>query len=297
MINSMTGFASVSREDPLATVAVTLKSVNHRYLDLQVRAPQLLAAQEPALRARVQQHVTRGRVEMAVSLQLRKPPTLEVELNALFVGALASALEQARQAGLVSGTLSPGDLVRLPQALTIREQPAEADESESQAVAALVERTLGDALASLDEMRQREGRSLRTDLDGRLRTLAAAIDEVAGEAQRGEEALRGRLAARIEELRGSADLDPTALAQEVVRFVSRSDISEELVRFRAHLDHWNELADGPEACGRKLDFLLQEMNREINTIGSKAEGRRTGELVVAVKAELEKMREQVQNVE
>ena len=138
MINSMTGFASVSREDPLATVAVTLKSVNHRYLDLQVRAPQLLAAQEPALRARVQQHVTRGRVEMAVNLQLRKQPTLEVELNALFVGALASALEQARQAGLDSGTLSPDDLVRLAQALTIREQPAVADEIESRAVAALV---------------------------------------------------------------------------------------------------------------------------------------------------------------
>jgi len=146
-------------------------------------------------------------------------------------------------------------------------------------------------------MRQREGRSLRTDLDGRLRTLAAAIDEVAADAERGEEALRARLVARVEELRGNLELDAAALSQEVVKFVSRSDISEELVRFRAHLEHWNELADGPEPCGRKLDFLLQEMNRESNTIGSKAEGRRTGELVVAVKAELEKMREQVQNVE
>jgi uncharacterized protein (TIGR00255 family) len=297
MITSMTGFASVSREDALATVAVTLKSVNHRYLDLQVRAPQALAGLEPALRARVQALVTRGRVEMAVSLQLRKPPTLEVELNAPFVEALSSALEQARQAGLVSGTLAPGDLVRLPQALSIREQAAEADEAEAAAIASLVERTLIDAMASLDEMRRREGRSLRTDLDGRLRTLAAAIDEVAGEAQRGEDLLRERLSARVEELRGSVELDPAALAQEVVKFVSRSDISEELVRFRAHVDHWNELADGAEPCGRKLDFLLQEMNREINTIGSKAEGRRTGELVVTVKAELEKMREQVQNVE
>jgi len=297
MITSMTGFASVSREDQLATVAVTLKSVNHRYLDLQVRAPQVLAALEPGFRAIVQQHVTRGRVEMAVSLQLRKTPTVDVELNAPFVTALSSALEQAREAGLVSGTLSAGDLVRLPQALSIREQAVEGDEAEFQSVGALVEHTLEDALVSLDEMRQREGRSLRADLDGRLRTLAAAIDEVVQEAQRGEEALRQRLAARVEELRGDLELDPAALAQEVVKFVARSDISEELVRFRAHLDHWNELADGPEPCGRKLDFLLQEMNREINTIGSKAEGRRAGELVVRVKAELEKMREQVQNVE
>jgi uncharacterized protein (TIGR00255 family) len=297
MITSMTGFASVSREDPLAIVAVTLKSVNHRYLDLQVRAPQSLSTLEPALRALVQQHVTRGRVEMAVSLQLRKPATLEVELNPVFVSALAAALERAREAGLVSGTLSPGDLVRIPQALSIREQAGEADEAEARALGALVERTLAEALSSLDEMRQREGRSLRADLDARLRTLAAAIDQVAAEAERGEEALPARLLARVEELRGDLDLDPAAISQEVVKFVSRSDISEELVRFRAHLEHWNELADGPEPCGRKLDFLLQEMNREINTIGSKAEGRRTGELVVAVKAELEKMREQVQNVE
>jgi uncharacterized protein (TIGR00255 family) len=293
----MTGFASVSREDPLAIVALTLKSVNHRYLDLQVRSPQSLSTLEPTLRAHVQRHVTRGRVEMAVSLQMRKAPTLEVELNPLFVSALSAALDRAREAGLVSGSLSPGDLVRMPQALSIREQAAEADEAESRAVAALVERTLLEALASLDEMRQREGRSLRADLDARLRTLATAIDEVAADAERGEEALRARLVARVEELRGNLELDAAALSQEVVKFVSRSDISEELVRFRAHLEHWNELADGPEPCGRKLDFLLQEMNREINTIGSKAEGRRTGELVVAVKAELEKMREQVQNVE
>ena len=297
MITSMTGFASVSREDPLAIVALTLKSVNHRYLDLQVRAPQSLSTLEPALRAHVQRHVTRGRVEMAVSLQMRKAPTLEVELNPVFVSALSAALDRAREAGLVSGSLSPGDLVRMPQALSIREQAAEADEAESRSVAALVERTLLEALASLDEMRQREGRSLRADLDARLRTLATAIDEVAADAERGEEALRARLVARVEELRGNLELDAAALSQEVVKFVSRSDISEELVRFRAHLEHWNELADGPEPCGRKLDFLLQEMNREINTIGSKAEGRRTGELVVAVKAELEKMREQVQNVE
>jgi uncharacterized protein (TIGR00255 family) len=297
MITSMTGFASVSREDDLASVAVTLKAVNHRYLDLQVRAPQSLAPIESSLRTLVQRRVTRGRIELSIALQMRRAPGIEVELNVPLVNALASAVGRAREAGLVEGTLGPGDLLRLPQALTIREQANPAADDELAAIGALVERTLDEALGALDEMRRHEGGSLRADLDARRSTLASSIDEVEREASRGEAELRARLARRVEELRGEVAVEPGALAQEIVKFVGRSDISEELVRFRAHLDHWAALSDGPEPCGRKLDFLLQEMNREVNTIGSKAEGRAIGERIVAMKAELEKMREQVQNVE
>ena len=113
----------------------------------------------------------------------------------------------------------------------------------------------------------------------------------------GAEGLRERLTARVEELTADLAVDRAAIAQEIVRFVGRSDISEEVTRFRAHLVHWTSLVDAPEPCGRKLDFLLQEMNREINTIGAKADGNAVSALVVAAKAELEKMREQVQNVE
>jgi uncharacterized protein (TIGR00255 family) len=297
MITSMTGFASVSREDDLASVAVTLKAVNHRYLDFQVRAPQWLAPLEPAMRALVQKRVTRGRVEMSVALQMRRAAAVEVELNLPLVNALVTAVDEARAAGLVEGVLGPGDLLRLPQALTIREQASPAGEGDLAAIGGLVERTVGDALGALDEMRRHEGRSLRADLDARRATLASSIDEVGRETERGEAELRARLARRVDELRGDLAIEPAALAQEVVKFVARSDISEELVRFRAHLDHWATLSDGPEPCGRKLDFLLQEMNREVNTIGSKAEGRGISELIVGMKAELEKMREQVRNVE
>ena len=297
MITSMTGFASVSRDDDVATVTVTVKAVNHRYLDLQLRAPQWLTSLEPTVRAIAQKRVTRGRLEVAITVLMRRPPGIEVELNAPFVNALATALDQAREAGLVDGLLSPGDLVRLPQALTIREQAAGEGEQDLGTVGTLVERAAEEALAALDEMRRHEGRNLRVDLDGRRAALAAAIDQVEREVGRGEAELRARLAKRVEDLRGDLSLDPAAIAQEVVKFVARSDISEELVRFRAHLDHWAALSDGPEPCGRKLDFLLQEMNREVNTIGSKAEGRAISELVVGLKADLEKMREQVQNVE
>jgi uncharacterized protein (TIGR00255 family) len=297
MITSMTGFASVTREYSLATVGVTLKAVNHRYLDVQVRAPQVLGPFESRFRAIVQRSISRGRVEMTVSVQFRQAPTLEVELNAPLVSALAEAMNRARDAGLVAGPLSPGDLLRFPQGLSIRELGPGARAEDADNVKAIVEETIEAAVADLNGMRAHEGRLLRADLDARRAALGEAIGRIADEAKQGSTSLQERLARRVSELALEASVDPALIAQEIVKAVGRSDISEELVRFQAHLDHWTALADAPEPCGRKLDFLLQEMNREVNTIGAKAEGARVGELIVHVKAELEKMREQVQNVE
>jgi uncharacterized protein (TIGR00255 family) len=297
MIKSMTGFASLAGEDETASVAITVRSVNHRHFDLQLRVPAALALCEPRLRAAVQRRVARGRVEVAVTLQLRRAPALEIELNEPFAAAMAHALDRARAAGVVEGPLSPGDLLRFPQALTIRERPADAAADELDGLAATVESLLDRALADLDGMREREGGYLRADLDARCATLARLADRVAQASADGAAAMQARLAARVSDLAGDAAADPQLVAQEIVRFAARSDISEELVRLRGHLEHWAVLADAPEPCGRKLDFLLQEMNREVNTIGSKAEGRAIAELIVAAKAELEKLREQVQNVE
>jgi uncharacterized protein (TIGR00255 family) len=146
-------------------------------------------------------------------------------------------------------------------------------------------------------MRVREGIFLRTELDTRRHLLGELFDRVAASADQALESLRTRLIERVRELRADALADEAAIAQEIARFVGRSDITEEVVRFRGHLDHWQALTESPEPCGRKLDFLLQEMNREVNTTGSKAEGPAVSELIVTLKAELEKMREQVQNVE
>jgi uncharacterized protein (TIGR00255 family) len=164
-------------------------------------------------------------------------------------------------------------------------------------LAPLVDDAVDTALAGLEAMRRREGGFLQADLESRRLGLAEVIAQLAAAAHEGQAALEARLGRRVHELALEATPDPLLLAQEVVRFAARSDISEEVVRFRAHLEHWAVLAAGPEPCGRKLEFLLQEMNREINTIGSKAEGTRVPELIVHAKAELEKMREQVQNVE
>jgi uncharacterized protein (TIGR00255 family) len=295
MIKSMTGFASLTREGENATVTVTVKGVNHRFLDLQLRTPPALAAIESRLRAIVQGRVARGRIEIAVTIQSRRQAPLDVEVNDAIVEALSAALDRARERGLVAGPLSPGDVLRFPQAITIRERVEAADTDAG--LAALVEGAVEDALGELDRMRRQEGEHLRVDLDARRQLLGDLFDGAAKAAAAGAGALRTRLTERVKELRADATVDESAIAQEIVRFANRSDITEEAVRFRAHLEHWRALSDGPEPCGRKLDFLLQEMNLEVNTLGSKAEGAGVPEAVVGLKAELERMREQVQNVE
>jgi uncharacterized protein (TIGR00255 family) len=297
MIKSMTGFAAVACEDDRATMAVTIRSLNHRYLDLQLRVPQSLAAIEGDVRSLVGRRVSRGRVELSLSVQLRRVPGVDVEFNEEFGRALETAIALAREQGLVTGALTPGDLLRLPQALTIRERPNAADEAAQLELALRARETVDQALVELDVMRVREGDHLRVDLDARRTLVADLVERVAVAADEGRAAMERRLAERVRELRTELQADETAVAQEIVRAASRSDISEEVSRFRAHVSHWVTLADSAEPCGRKLDFLLQEMNREVNTMGSKADGLRVSELIIAAKAELEKMREQVQNVE
>jgi uncharacterized protein (TIGR00255 family) len=297
MIKSMTGFASIMREDERATVAVTIRALNGRFLDLQLRMPQSLASIEAEVRALVSKRVARGRVELSVSLQQRLTPALEVEFNEDFGRALETALEQARARGLVTGQLTPGDLLRLPQAITIRERQATDDESTQHAIATQARETIDQALIDLDSMRSREGDHVRTDLDTRRNFVADLVERIADAADAGRAAMEQRITDRVKELRTELQADEAAVAQEIVRMAARSDISEEVTRFRAHVLHWVALADSGEPVGRKLDFLLQEMNREVNTMGSKADGLKVSELIIAAKAELEKMREQVQNVE
>jgi uncharacterized protein (TIGR00255 family) len=297
MIKSMTGFASLTRDDEAATIGVTVRAVNHKFLDLQLRIPPSLAAIETRVRALAQKRVGRGRVEVSVSVTQRRVPMLEVQLNESFLEALGAALDRARERGYVAGPMTPGDLLRFPQALSIMERNGGDAEGTDDQLAGRVEEAVSAALDELDSMRVREGGYLRADLDARRALLGDLFERAAVAAEEGMSALRVRLEERVRELRADALADEATIAQEIAKFVGRSDITEEVVRFRGHLEHWRALSDAPEPCGRKLDFLLQEMNREVNTVGSKAEGSAVSEVIVALKAELEKMREQVQNVE
>ena len=294
MIVSMTGFAAATRESEDLAVNVTVRSVNHRHLDVQMRLPQSVQGLEAAFRTAIQQRVSRGRLDVAMTVQERVEPVTVVEIDEVLVQAVSDALAKVRASGLVEGPLHPGDLLRVPQVLTVREERPAIDAARLEHVVAGV---LEEALQALGEMRLKEGEFLAAELEERRLCLLGLVDELVDASREGAAGIQQRLLQRVAELRLDPQLDDTTIAQEVVKFVARSEIREEVVRLRAHLAHWVDLVAGTEPVGRKLDFLLQEMNREVNTIGSKAEGARASALVVTAKAELEKMREQVQNVE
>jgi uncharacterized protein (TIGR00255 family) len=295
VIRSMTGFAAVSREESGERVNITVKSVNHRFLDSQIKAPQALASIESRIKGALQRKLTRGRVELSLSVEQTALPPREVVLDERLLDQVSSVIDAARERGVITGGLTASDLLRIPQVMEIRARQDAAGVSER--IAALVDSVLEDALDALVVMRSTEGRFLEADLRTRMATIASFVDELERLSAEGQAGLGDRLRERLALLPTDLAGDPAAVAQEIVRFVARSDVDEEIARMRGHLEHWEGLSKGPEPCGRKLDFLLQEMNREINTIGSKVDALRATETVIAAKAELERLREQVQNVE
>ncbi len=297
MIRSMTGFAAVGREENGDKVNITVKSVNHRFLDIAMRVPQSLGALESRIRAVLQQRLTRGRVEVSLSVETTAAPARDVVLDEGLLDRIAQALDAARARGLVTGTLSVSDVLRLPQVLDIRQKGEGTAAGVSEPLARLVDHTIRVAVDALVAMRETEGGFLEADISARLATMAGFVDELEQLAREGQRQLEHHLRERLAALPNDVTGDPAALAQEVVRFVARSDVDEEIVRLRGHFEHWRQLTVAAEPCGRKLDFLVQEMNREINTIGSKVESAKGTEVVISAKAELERVREQIQNVE
>jgi uncharacterized protein (TIGR00255 family) len=292
----MTGFASVSREQDAERASVTAKSVNHRFLDVAVKVPSAVAAIEGPLRALVNERLTRGRIELSIAFETVAPPQREVALDEALLERVVKSLVSARTRGLVTGELTASDVLRIPGVLDIRPKMADAS-GPGESLTRLLLTCGAEAMDALVAMRTTEGRFLGNDLDARLATIAGMVEQLETVAREGQANLHTRLRDRLASLPPDLAGDPGSVAQEVVRFVARSDVDEELVRMRGHIEHWRALAAGPDPCGRKLDFLVQEMHREINTIGSKIEGAGATAVVIAAKAELERIREQVQNVE
>lgn len=295
MIFSMTGFGRAAGEVGGVAFEVEARSVNHRHLDLRFRLPRLLADRESAWKQRVQARLARGKVEIGVNLPATAA-TARLVIDEAIAGQYVEAARALATRHGLGGELAVAALLALPGVTRIVEAELDAD-----ALAEAVERALDAALDGLVAMRAAEGEALSAEIEGRLATVLQLAD--AFEARSGEVVLaaRQRLAKRAEQIRRDVGLiDDARLHQEIVFAADRLDITEELVRLRSHVAQFRETlqAAGPEhPVGRRLDFLLQELGREANTVGSKASDAALAQDVVALKTELERIREQVQNVE
>ncbi|HSR13169.1 MAG TPA: YicC/YloC family endoribonuclease [Thermodesulfobacteriota bacterium] len=292
MIKSMTGFGRGECVGEGRKTEVEIRSVNHRYCDISLRLPRRLSALEGQVRNVVRQRVSRGRVDISVQFE----DTSDAEHN-LVVDMNLARDYYAGLKGLQEALQIPGE-IRLETLASFRELFTRKEtETDLEKEWAALEPALDSALNSLDSMRRDEGAKLSADLAGRLQIIGEKAGEVEARVPTVLAAARDRLAQRVQELSGGVELDPARLAQEVAYLAERSDISEELVRLRSHLDQFRDMLERPEPAGRRLEFLLQEMNRETNTIGSKASDALTSQIVVDIKSELEKIREQIQNIE
>ncbi|MEW6733081.1 MAG: YicC/YloC family endoribonuclease [Acidobacteriota bacterium] len=292
MIKSMTGFGQGVFENENTRVTVDIKTVNNRFLDIHVRLPAELSALEIGLKKRVQAALKRGRIDIVVALAQTSEVTYELNLP-LLKGYL-SALQRMQQELRLEGVIDLGMLARLPSAMQTANAPGALDVTVSAGVTA----ALDQALTTLTEMRTTEGRELAAELNLRLNLIESALPGIDASAHQLPNLYRERLQKRIQELlRDNAQLDEGRLAQEVAYLAERSDITEELARLRSHIIQFRETLQGQEEAGKKLDFLLQEMNRESNTILAKSGELEVSRIAIDIKSEIEKMREQVQNVE
>lgn len=268
--------------------------MNNRYADLKLRLPAELLPSEGEVRRRILARIRRGRIEADVRLDGSRVAPL-LELNRALAEAVVAAARRLREDFGVEGLLDPGAMLQVPGML---ELPTGA-QGLAEAEIATVFRALDAALGALDAERRREGNALRDDLSSRVARMEALTEEVARLSAGVPEAVRRKLLDRLRTLGEGVELDPTRLAQEAAFLADRSDVTEEIVRLRGHLARVAALLSEPdgEPVGKRLDFLLQEVNRETNTVNSKAADLEVSRAALAIKAEAEKVREQIQNLE
>jgi len=296
MIHSMTGFGRASGAlSNRFFVAVTAKSVNHRFLEVSLRLPEYLWELEPMLRAIAAELFSRGKVDLSVRVQRTQQPEYQVRINQQIANTLIPQLRLiAEELGLGS-TFTGSDLMRVPDLLQVEAVDSEVLDEERDALAALVR----SAFAEMRAMREREGESLRTDITARIRQIRLFQQQLSAHRDEVRAELLASYQQRVQEIaaQAGAEVREERIAQEVVMMVERGDIAEELTRLSHHLDQIERAVEGKEPAGKKLDFLSQEMLREINTMGSKSRSAAIRTLVVELKTEVERIREQVQNVE
>lgn len=294
----MTGFGrSAGALSARWFVAVTTKSVNHRYLEVSVRLPEFFWELEPLVRAIASETFSRGKLDISVRVQRTQQPEYSVRINAQIANNVIPQLRSiADELGIGGGTFSGSDLMRVPDLLQVEPIESEITDEEREELSALVR----DAFAQLMSMRLREGESLQNDITARLVTIRELQAKLAARRDGVRDELLASYRQRVADIAsaaGDVEIREDRLAQEVVMMVEKGDIAEELTRLTHHIEQMEKAISGKEPSGKKLDFMTQEMLREINTMGSKSRTADIRTVVVDLKTEVERIREQVQNVE
>lgn len=292
MIRSMTGFGRRQAPWKDGTLTIEIRSVNHRFLEIACRLPRALTAQEEVFKKAVQQRCSRGRVDMTVTIQSGKGRAGTVNLDQALAKQYHRALRTLKNSLKLSGTIDVALIAGLRDVLAVSDQVPEDPK-----LARLAHKLALQALDDLESMRVQEGAALAKDMSGRLQTIKEHRSAIAHRSPALIEETFERMKQRIEKLLGSEVPDLPRLHQELAIYAERGDITEEIVRLDSHMIQFDQQLNRAESVGKTLDFLLQEMGREVNTIGSKANDAEIASHVVHMKAELERIREQVQNVE
>ena len=292
MIKSMTGYGRAIGEFADKQITVEIRSVNNRFLDCGVKLPRLYSFAEEAIKQLVKQHVTRGKVDVYVTVNMTQGSDVSVGLNRSVLEGYLAAMKQIAAEYDVRDDISVNSLSRLPDVFTVDKVEEDEDHMKAQLLS-----VVSDALARYDVMRAVEGEALAKDLLSKteaIRTMVAFVEE---RSPVSVQEYREKLLTKIQEVLASTTVDEARILTEAAIFADKVAVDEETVRLRSHLSQLDTMLQSSEPIGRKLDFLMQEINRETNTIGSKCSDLQLAQTVVNMKAELEKIREQIQNIE
>lgn len=292
MIKSMTGYGRQKGENERREVQVEIKSVNHRYLDLNVKVPRIYSFLEEPIKTAVSAAVARGKVDIYLSITAKEGGDVKVSPNLALAGEYLRALEQVRDTYSLKDDISVMELARMPDLLTVAREEPDAEEVKTQVL-----EVLGRALEEYNAMRRTEGERLCEDIARRGQEIGKMVDQVEQRSPQSVEEYRQKIAQRMTEILGDSDIAEQRILAEAALFADKVSVTEEVVRLRSHLSQLQKMVQGDAPVGRKLDFLVQELNREANTIGSKANDYELAQIVIEIKAEIEKIREQIQNLE
>ena len=292
MIKSMTGFGSAKGTVEGLNITVELKSVNNRYLDVSVRMPRSFMFAEEAVKSAVQRHISRGKVDVFVSVDSSDAGDITVKVNEALLKGYIDAVRSISEEYSLPADMTAFGVSRFPDVLSVEKKDLDAD-----AISAGIVDITEHALDDFDAMRLREGEKLRDDVLGRLETITGFVADVETKSPETVKEYRARLEAKMAEVLGSAGIDENRILAEAAIFADHIAVDEETVRLRSHMSQLKKMINGSSPTGRKIDFLIQEFNREANTIGSKCQNSDIAHTVVELKSEIEKIREQIQNIE